>query len=438
MNTDRASTIVDQLPAAATPWRSVLPAELAAAAVGVATEVAERLCDTASTPVPPDYAGRAVLFGQLDQLLPGQGWAARAHRCLATAAREAEQAEHGRLSLYGGLCEVAFAADALSEHGTRYQRLLGGLDDAIAVAGKALGDAVTATPAGLPFSAFDLISGIAGVGAYLLRRKDEPHADAALRAILTGAVALCDEQDGLPNWHTPFSAIPPGTSMARSYPTGVLNCGLAHGIPGPMALLALAELAGISVAGQRAAIERVARWLIVHRADDDWGPSWSSGIPLPDASGVAPPAYGPTHNAWCYGSSGIARALWLAGTALGDRGLRDFAGRTLKTVYRRPAEFRRIDASPGLCHGIAGLLQITLCFADDTGNPVYTAAAAVLTDQLIEMFQPETRFGYLANGENGATTDDPSLLDGAAGIALALLAAATDIPPSWDRMLLLA
>jgi hypothetical protein len=33
---------------------------------------------------------------------------------------------------------------------------------------------------------------------------------------------------------------------------------------------------------------------------------------------------------------------------------------------------------------------------------------------------------------------DPGILTGAAGVALALLAAATPIEPSWDRMLLVS
>jgi hypothetical protein len=34
--------------------------------------------------------------------------------------------------------------------------------------------------------------------------------------------------------------------------------------------------------------------------------------------------------------------------------------------------------------------------------------------------------------------DDPSLLTGAAGVALALLAATTSLEPAWDRFLLLS
>ncbi|GAA5093442.1 lanthionine synthetase C family protein [Nocardia iowensis] len=423
--------------AAGRAWRSVLPADLAASAIAMSTEVGERLC-AAELAVPPHNAGRAVLFGQLDCSLPEQDWARRSHSHLTAAARTVEQTERGVLGLFGGLCEMAFAAHALSRDGTRYQRLLTGLDGAIATSAAALGRTVARAPAGLPFAAFDAISGLAGIGAYLLCRKDEPQAEAALRHVLTGLVGLCGESEGLPNWHTPASVMIPNTPMSRSYPTGVLNCGLAHGVPGPLAVLALAEMSGISVPGQRAAIERAARWLAAHRSDDEWGPNWPTGIPMPDATGAPPRAYGPTHNAWCYGSPGVARALWLAGTALADPELGALAVDSMTAVFRRPADVRRIDASPGLCHGVAGLLQITLRFAHDTGEAVFAAAAATLTSQLLAMFQPHRRFGYPALTENGTATDDPGLLDGAAGVALALLAAATDAPPEWDRTLLLA
>ncbi|MFG1796342.1 lanthionine synthetase C family protein [Nocardia sp. NPDC049149] len=423
------------LTAAERPWRSALPADLAATAVGVSVEVGERLCDTGSAG--QDASGRAVLFGQLDRYQPGREWAARSHDSLAAAAQAVEQAKRGFFGLFGGLCEVAFAADALSRNGTRYRRLLDSVDGPICASAGGLGDAVTRTPAGLPFAAFDVISGMAGMGAYLLCRRGEPRVDTALRAVLTGLVALCGEKDGLPNWHTPFTAMVPDTPMSRSYPNGVLNCGLAHGIPGPLAVLSLAESIGVCVAGQQEAIERVARWLVDHRADDEWGPNWPTGVGIPDATGVIA-AYGPTHNAWCYGSPGVARALWLAGTVLSDKQLCDIAVDTMTAVYRRPADERRIDASPGLCHGVAGLLQITLRFAHDTGAAVFTDAATALTGQLVQMFQTQRRYGYAAIAETGPATDDPGLLDGAAGVALALLAAATDVPPSWDRTLLLA
>ena len=97
-----------------------------------------------------------------------------------------------------------------------------------------------------------------------------------------------------------------------------------------------------------------------------------------------------------------------------------------------------MDRSPGLCHGIAGLLEITLRFAHDTGDPEFAAVAAELTGQLLAMHEPDRPFGYRARDDKGAKVDQPGLLDGAAGVALTLLAAATGVEPGWDGMLLLS
>jgi hypothetical protein len=407
----------------------VLPDDLARQAVEVALAVARRLSESTSAYDMESGPGCAVLFGQLDQYLPGQGWAVAARDSLTSAVRVAEQLDAGYVGLFGGLTGLAFAANSVSRQGTRYGRLLTELDNAITKVAAGAGSTMAQSPRGLPFRAFDIVSGTVGVGAYLLRRQDE----IALPTVLTGLVALCGEDNGLPNWHTPAAVVTPGTPMAEDFPEGVLNCGLAHGIPGPLALLALAEQAGISVPGQREAIERVVRWLIAARVDDEWGPSWPSGVPMSGAKNVHP-----THNAWCYGSSGVARSLWLAGDALDDDSVRSLAIDSMAAVYHRPPTARRIDRSPGLCHGVAGVLQISLRFEQDTGEDVFAAAATKFTEMLLGHYDPDRQFGYGSLVEDGSLSDEPGLLDGAAGVALALLAAATGVAPDWDRMLLLA
>ena len=411
------------------PWRTVLPDDLARRAVHVALDVARRLSESTPAHDVESDAGCAVLFGQLDQHLPGQGWDVAARDRLAAAVRAAEQLEPGYIGLFGGLGNLAFAANAVSRHGARYQRLLAELDGTITKVAVDTAEGIVRSPGGRWFSTFDVISGAAGVGAYLLSRQDE----ATLRAVLTGLVALCGENDGLPNWHTAAAAMVPTTPIAQEFPDGVLNCGLAHGVPGPMALLAVAEQAGISVPGQREAIERVASWLVVHRTDDEWGPNWPAGVSLSGTSNRWP-----THNAWCYGSAGVARSLWLAGDALGDDSLHRLAFDAMVAVCDRPRSARHIDRSPGLCHGVAGALQISLRFARDTGEDVFAAAAARFTEIVLQHYDENRRFGYGSVVEDGSLTDEPGLLDGAAGVALALLAGSTGITPDWDRMLLLS
>jgi hypothetical protein len=106
-------------------------------------------------------------------------------------------------------------------------------------------------------------------------------------------------------------------------------------------------------------------------------------------------------------------------------------------VHRRPVAARQID-SPTFCHGVAGLLQVTLRFAHDTRRPRFVQAAADLVGQLLAQYRPESPLGYASLEPGGRAVDQPGLLDGAPGVALVLLAASTDVEPVWDRLFLLS
>jgi hypothetical protein len=222
------------------------------------------------------------------------------------------------------------------------------------------------------------------------------------------------------------------------YPAGNLNCGLAHGIPGPLAVLALALREGHEVAQQAEAVRSLAEWLTAHRADDEYGVNWPSAVPLPLPGSTREPApLRQTRNAWCYGSPGVARALWLAGDVLDDSSLRDLAVEALLAVRRRPVEERNID-SPTFCHGISGLLQIVLRFAADTGLPAFGDMATELVEQLLAAYEPERPLGFASIEPGNNPVDRAGLLDGAPGVSMVLLAASTGVEPSWDRLFLLS
>lgn len=414
-----------------TAWKVTLPAPLADRAVETAVEVASRLRDREVPGVQSGLeasAGVAVLHGQLDRLRPGDGWDRAAHAALAAATDDLNGPWSTHPGLFGGLGGVAFAAWWLSRDGSRYQHLLSTLDSRILPAATDRGAALAAQPYGLPARAFDTIVGLAGTAGYLLYRRAEP----ALRSVLAGLVQLCQDGPAGPNWFTPAEVMFPDSPIAQQFPEGVFNSGLAHGIPGPVAALALASRASVSVAGQDEALARASQWLVENRTDDEWGPNWSFGVSRTGRTTH------PAQSAWCYGSPGVARSLWLAGTALDDAKLRDLAVEAMAAVYRRPWRARAIGSSPGLCHGVGGLLQITLRFAHDTGEEMFTEAATDLTERLLALYEPDRAVGFVSIEDAGARVDRPGLLDGAAGAALALLAAGGVVEPRWDRLLLLA
>jgi hypothetical protein len=230
--------------------------------------------------------------------------------------------------------------------------------------------------------------------------------------------------------------------MLRVFPEGYLNCGLAHGIPGPLATMSLAKLAGVPCPGLEQAISQTAAWLADHRLDDRWGANWPTGLGLrvsdEGTETIAPVTESPVAQAgWCYGSPGVARALYLAGLALEDATYTALAIEAVRAVVHRPSADRRI-VSPTICHGIAGLLQIMLRFADDTGAEDVLVEAELLAEHLLGQYEPETLLGYRSVELEGRRVDQPGLLDGAPGVALALLAASCPVVPAWDRIFLLS
>lgn len=448
----------DGLPEVRLPWVTPLPRELAGRARTVAADVARRMRDRRNVEVASAAAERQTAFPQslrwqpvslahgdaglalacayLDCCFPDEGWDRTGHNYLTVAAQDAEQHPHLPFGLWGGVAGLGFAAWSLCCNATRYQRLLASVDEALLpqVAGQA--DRLAGMEHGMSPGEFDAISGFAGVGAYLLGRREGGAAGAALDIVLRALVALVASADARPSWWTP-PGLMGNEAMAAQYPYGDLNCGLAHGIPGPLATMSLALACDVTVPGLSEAADRAASWLAGHRVDDSWGVNWPVAVPLTAKGVVELEAARPSRAAWCYGAPGVARALWLAGLALDRPDWLALAIEAMRAVYRRPVAARFID-SPTFCHGVAGLLQVTLRFAHDTGLRVFADAAVALIEQLLGLYEPDSMVGYRSIEPDGGRVDSPGLLDGAPGVVLALLAAATDAEPVWDRAFLLA
>ena len=449
-------------------WKPVLTGDLAAEAVRVARDVSDRLrsperVEEAAAAaevqtnfpntirwvphtVAQGYAGLALLWGYLDSCFHGEGWDITGREHLGLAVRSAEAASGLPLGLFSGVSGLAFSAWQLSRQGTRYRRLSTTLDQEIVRRVYALTNSLRGGQNGVGVGEFDVISGLSGVGAYLLCPIGQPGLTDALHPLVDVLVGMLEEKDGIPLWHTP-AAFLYDDEMREIYPYGNLNCGLAHGIPGPLALLSLGLRAGLPIGGLPQAIARMADWLCERRCDDSWGVNWPSAVPIVktetslgsslQAGGAQAVLDGPSRCAWCYGSPGVARALWLAGEALDRDDYRALAISAMEAVFRRPVAERHID-SPTFCHGVAGLLEIALRFANDTGESVFIEESRILVQQLLDRYQPGSLLGFrnleVANHE----VDQPGLLDGAPGVALVLLAAATGVEPTWDRLFLLS
>ncbi len=440
--------------ASAPTWTSAVSGARKQAALKVACEVAERAVDrrrvaealTAARrqahhpdsvswlpySVAEGDAGLAVLCSYVDQCFPRSGWDTIGDDLLTAGLRAAERAGSSA-GLFGGLSGLSFTASLSNGQGSGRQRLLAALDAELSSQVPLVAARLRSEQGVAAVGGYDVVTGASGVAAGLLAR--DPHE--RLPEVMSALVWLASPVPGAPRWATPPERLV-GDAVRRTYPYGNLNCGLAHGIPGPLSVLASALLGGHEVPGQSQTVRHLADWLVEHRSDDGWGINWASAVPLSnDGRTPASGRCAPARSAWCYGAPGVAHALWLAGTALDDSDLRNFAIDAMSAVLSRPVSSRFID-SPTFCHGVAGLLQVVLRFAHATRLPFFLDAADELVGQLLAAYDPDRPLGYAALDPGNTPVDRPGLLDGATGVALVLLAAATDVDPIWDRLFLLS
>jgi hypothetical protein len=378
------------------------------------------------------YPAMALLFAELSHR--NERYRRVAHTYLSHAVAHLAQAPPG--GLYAGPVAVAFAASCAVRRPADYAKLLEPLDRSIAAwvprRLAAERERIEAGRPGTTFASYDVITGMTGVGRYLLRRA--PKAFDALTEILHYLVALsrpCPD-DGPPGWLVAHAA------DGHDKPGAHLNLGLAHGIPGPLALLSLAWRAGIRVDGQRQAITRIAHWLLDRRIDRSAGPTWSALLHPADLR-ASPDRVAPSRAAWCYGSPGVARALQIAGQALDRPEWIAIAVESIRGILRQSAYLGVHDA--GLCHGWAGLLHITRLIAMDANDTGLLHASTRLADRILGCYDEQAPFGFRASmAPMPETADLAGFLEGAAGVVLALLSFADGTRPAtgWDAALLVS
>src|SRR6266511_4158651 len=319
-------------------------------------------------------------------------------------------------SLFKGAAGIARYATALATLDRHVSTLTHRrLDDAEARIGR--GD----LPA---FAEYDLLHGLTGIGAHLLR--NAPGSDTlgrVLHYLVRLTAPLRVDGETLPGWWVYHD---PQRSHSAGFPGEHGNLGIAHGITGPLALLAHAMRRGIVVDDHGEAIAAIYTWLDTWRDDTGAAPTWPQWITRAELHTGRLSHPSQLRPSWCYGTPGIARAQQLAALATADTARQDIAEHALAHCLADPTQLARITDT-SLCHGWAGLHQTAWRAAREARTPAIADALPHLTDLLVRHGRP----GH---------ADGTGLLEGDAGLALALHTAAhpaTEPISGWDACLLI-
>ena len=354
-----------------------------------------------------ELADYAVVRGYLDSDGAVPDPDDRAGGALIAAIEQLAQ-QGGTAALYGGAARVGWT---VAHHASG--------DDADAAC-KAIDDVLVRQLEGWTRD-YDLISGLVGFGVYALERGDAGAAVAS--AVVTGLEASMAH-----GWLTEPELLP--AHQRETAPNGYVNLGLAHGIPGVIAILAQFCQRGFEPQRSRVVLDSALRRLL------DGSPRRERGrfVAWQPADHTAS-----TRLAWCYGDLGVAAALLGAGLAIDhDEARTEGLAVALDCAGRTPQQALISDA--GICHGAAGIAHLFNRMAQATGESALRGAAVAWIDRTLAMRSELPLAGFPANlpEDDGKPRlmPDATLLTGAGGVALVLHAACSEIEPAWDRLLL--
>lgn len=365
------------------------------------------------------------------------------HRHLSRCAHIVSQTLSPISGMHGHITGLGLAMIAAQASTGGYEKALRQTDAHVARTARAL---CAATDTGPPHALehFDVISGLTGVGRYLLLRGEsmadtlgeilETLARAALRG--SGGEEKASPPGQLPGfWASgpPSARHPEDSDLARH---GHLNLGLAHGIPGPLALLSLAHEQGFGSDRQSEAVERLAGLLGTWLDQDEYGPFWPCYV----SRGEFELKKRHRHQRlvrWCYGSPGVSRALQLAGSSHRRNDWLAVADASIKALLAVPRHQWGVR-DMGLCHGWAGVLHVLGYFADGAIADSVVGARREIAQIIVDGFDESHPFGYRVAFEGDVPGGDyPGFLEGATGIALALDSYASGKQRfPWDAALL--
>lgn len=280
------------------------------------------------------------------------------------------------------------------------------------------------------YAHLDLIFGLAGQALYACARLPRIRARRTLEAIVRALDRRSLPSAGGVTW----LSTPRSNPKPDQIPGEVHDLGIAHGIPGILAALGYILEAGVAVRTTRRLLDGGTRWLLRHAHHRD-GPAfdiYAPREPAPHDDHALPPS--PARLGWCYGDPGAVAALLRVAHVRRDGELRAAAMAIVDRILGIRDDPSVRDA--GLCHGHAGLLHICNRLYQATGDPRARDAAIHWAERTLVV-----RAGPSAIVEGRARHTSPyrplRFLMGAAGSALALLAAVSPRAPLWDRFLML-
>lgn len=270
----------------------------------------------------------------------------------------------------------------------------------------------------------DFLHGALGIAFYLLHFKNK-ETDAYLSAFLKllGEKAIHDK-NGI-KWQF---------SMNREN-KATYNLSLSHGLSSVIVFLSKYLQEGGPASACSGLLENALHYLVSQKNH----PTEDRTSIFPNSGELLDEVGKDSRLAWCYGDLGIAAAFWQGGKALNKSAWKQEALQLLQHAAKRRDLKANHVVDAGLCHGTAGIAHVFNRFYREMQQPFLKEAADHWIEETIKLSVWNNGLcGYKSwQGEQG-WINQHGILEGIAGIGLALIGHLDDQDPSWDSAFLLS
>ncbi len=266
--------------------------------------------------------------------------------------------------------------------------------------------------------------GLSGLLTYSAERLPNSKGTACMARILELLTKTSIVRDGGRCWlvQKPLAAGQEATEIA--------DTGVSEGVGAVIGSLALVLGAAGPITEARSLLDSAVGWLLSHRLPAECQDFFPAGV-------VDGRLIQAEQMSWCYGDLGLGAVLMVSAENTVRRDMKELARQVMVRVAGRSDESYHVpDAC--LCHGSAGSALVFARAHVLTGSEELFDAVGMWAARTIALGRREGAAGgyefILHQGVQGSH----SLLRGASGVGLALLALVTGIEPTWDRVLLLS
>lgn len=274
---------------------------------------------------------------------------------------------------------------------------------------------------------YDVIYGMSGIAVYLLlceesdkRNKVLEHIAKYLIDILLGKHKVNNNVE--PNWYIRYEN-QMSEEEKRIFPKGNFNLGYAHGIAGIMVALSKISAAGINLEDQNKAIEESIRIYMKYGTINDNIYLWPERLGYEEYYTKEKITFQNERQSWCYGAIGISRAIYLTGSLLENKFLKEFGYNNIVNIAKLPIESYHLS-SPILCHGYSGISSILYRTYKEKPTEILSDKIKELLTQILSLYDEKSQFGFKDikfRQQKFVWMDDNTFLEGTSGIILYLL-----------------